>query len=89
MDSSSQNPKASNNSKVSYSSTATEKRINTTECNDSDDWYLDGYRVGKSFKAHKQKMFEERVTYCNYGNKLPKQFKTNWETGFKVGTKKS
>ncbi len=26
------------------------KRLNTTVCHDKDDWYLDGYRVGKDFQ---------------------------------------
>lgn len=63
------------------------KRINTTECNDSDDWYLDGYRVGKSFATQKQQMFQQRVSYCRFTKTtLPTQFKQNWERGFSKGT---
>ncbi|OOH92119.1 hypothetical protein BMT54_00925 [Pasteurellaceae bacterium 15-036681] len=74
--------------KTPYSGTATEKRINTTECGDADDWYLDGYRVGRSFTDQKNQMFEQRVNYCNNAKeKLPQNFKANWETGFRVGNK--
>ncbi len=69
--------------------TGTHKRINTTECKDVDDWYLDGYRVGKSFSTQKKSMFEHRMTYCHFTEKtLPKLYKTNWEKGFKVGSGK-
>ncbi|MGY4674895.1 hypothetical protein ACWIVU_04790 [Ursidibacter arcticus] len=62
------------------------KRINTTDCKDSDDWYLDGYRVGKSFTQQKNEMFNQRVNYCQFSiKKLPNQFKSNWERGFNVG----
>lgn len=64
------------------------KRINTTECNDADDWYLDGYRVGKSFALQKTEMFQQRVNYCRYtANKLPNAFKRNWEKGYAIGNK--
>lgn len=64
------------------------KRINTTECQDSDDWYLDGYRVGKSFKTQKQEMLQQRASYCGYTLKsLPTKFKANWERGFNIGKK--
>lgn len=62
------------------------RRINTTECHDRDDWYLDGYRVGKSFTAQKQQMFQQRVSYCRFTTAtLPTQFKQNWERGFAKG----
>lgn len=64
------------------------KRINTTECKDSDDWYLDGYRVGKSFSTQKNEMFQQRVNYCRYtASTLPSQFKRQWEKGYAVGNK--
>ena len=66
------------------------KRINTTECQDSDDWYLDGYRVGKSFSTQKTQMLHQRIGYCQLSLKtLPKQFKLNWERGFTVGNHKN
>ncbi|KAE9539098.1 hypothetical protein HT665_02195 [Ursidibacter maritimus] len=62
------------------------KRINTTDCKDSDDWYLDGYRVGKSFTQQKNEMFNQRVNYCQFSIKqLPSHFKSNWERGFNIG----
>lgn len=64
------------------------KRINTTDCKDSDDWYLDGYRVGKSFRTQKEQMLQQRSQYCGYSVKqLPAQHRNNWERGFRVGTK--
>ncbi|STY61029.1 Uncharacterised protein [Mannheimia haemolytica] len=39
----------------SFAVTGNTKRINTMACQDNDDWYLDGYRVGKSFREHQQK----------------------------------
>lgn len=62
------------------------KRINTTECQDSDDWYLDGYRVGKSFSTQKTQMLQQRMGFCRLSlETLPQQFKSNWERGFAVG----
>lgn len=70
------------------SQTVVNKRINTTACKDSDDWYLDGYRVGKSFRAQKNQMLQQRSQYCGYNvNSLPSQYHSNWERGFKVGSK--
>lgn len=62
------------------------KRINTTQCQDSDDWYIDGYRVGKSFANQKQKMFQSRLNQCNYSTKsIPTYFVEEWERGFQKG----
>lgn len=68
-----------------------EKRINTTDCNDSDDWYLDGYRVGKSFNKQKNEMFMHRMAFCEktIHKKMPEKFKKNWLAGYKVGIKKA
>ncbi|AUI65735.1 MULTISPECIES: hypothetical protein [Glaesserella] len=76
-----------NKEQARYSSnTIVNKRINTTECLDTDDWYLDGYRVGKSFSTQKAQMLQQRVGFCQLSLKtLPQQFKTNWENGFSVG----
>ncbi|QLB21453.1 hypothetical protein A6B43_07925 [Vespertiliibacter pulmonis] len=60
------------------------RRINTTECQDSDDWYLDGYRVGKSFTQQKTQMLQNRMNFCHI-SQLPNHFKQNWERGFTVG----
>lgn len=59
------------------------KRINTTACNDADDWYLDGYRVGKSFPSQRKIMYQQRANYCK--NNIPARFKTNWESGYQMG----
>lgn len=62
------------------------KRINTTQCNDSDDWYIDGYRVGKSFSNQKTEMLQKRLSQCGYSTRnLPSKFKTEWERGFQKG----
>ena len=37
------------------------KRLNTTVCHDKDDWYLDGYRVGKDFQAQSQSQLNNRT----------------------------
>lgn len=64
--------------------TATTRRINTTQCQDLDDWYLDGYRVGRSFTSQKEQMLQQRMSYCHF-SQLPAQFKNNWERGFSIG----
>lgn len=64
----------------------TTQRINTTQCHDNDDWYLDGYRVGKSFRAQKAEMLQNRLNYCQFSS-LPRQFKQSWERGFQVGVR--
>ncbi|MGX2949101.1 hypothetical protein [Frederiksenia canicola] len=60
------------------------KRLNTIQCHDLDDWYLDGYRVGKSFAHEKHQMLQQRMHFCQF-SKLPQQFAMNWERGFHVG----
>ncbi|HGO5854104.1 TPA: hypothetical protein ACK3JH_000975 [Mannheimia haemolytica] len=68
--------------------TTVAKRINTTACTDLDDWYLDGYRVGKSFRIQKNQMLEQRSRYCGYNAKqLPSQYRSNWDRGFLMGSK--
>ncbi|MDG4948519.1 hypothetical protein NYR72_08270 [Actinobacillus equuli subsp. haemolyticus] len=69
--------------------TVTNGRINTTQCKDADDWYLDGYRVGYSFTAQKETMYQQRVNYCKGMLSNANQFQQNWEKGFKVGVKKA
>lgn len=63
----------------------THQRINTTACNDLDDWYLDGFRVGKSFRSQKSEMFQKRTQYCR-GN-LPNAYRHYWENGYQIGVK--
>lgn len=66
--------------------TVSTKRINTTECKNSDDWYLDGFRVGKSFHSQKTEMLQQRMHFCQL-SQLPQSYKQNWERGFAVGAK--
>lgn len=78
------------NKKTQSTQTATvvttqHKRINTTACNDLDDWYLDGFRVGKSFRSQRNSMFQQRVAYCKGSG--PIGYQKNWERGFQVGIK--
>ena len=61
------------------------QRIDTTQCNDLDDWYLDGFRVGKSFRSQKTEMFQKRIQYCQ--GKLPNAHRTYWENGYQIGVK--
>lgn len=64
--------------------TVTNKRINTTQCTDLDDWYLDGYRVGRSFANQKTQMLQQRMRYCQL-TALPPHVKNHWERGFAIG----
>lgn len=68
-----------------------EKRINTTDCKDSDDWYLDGYRVGKFFNKQKNEMLMHRMAFCEKAihKNMSEKFKKNWLAGYKVGIKKA
>ncbi|WP_150538635.1 hypothetical protein [Actinobacillus vicugnae] len=75
--------------KTAVKSTAKHRRINTTQCHDADDWYLDGYRVGYSFTNQKESMYQQRVSYCKGILSNANQFQQNWEKGFKVGVKKA
>ncbi|OOS01569.1 hypothetical protein B0186_03225 [Canicola haemoglobinophilus] len=60
------------------------KRINTAECQDIDDWYLDGFRIGKSFPEYKQKMLQQRIAFCeNFtAMKVSNTLINSWEDGF-------
>ncbi|WP_427834072.1 hypothetical protein ACQP31_02720 [Actinobacillus pleuropneumoniae] len=75
--------------KVATKQSITHQRINTTQCKDADDWYLDGYRVGRSFASQKAAMYQQRVSYCKGMLSHADQFQQNWEKGFKVGVKKA
>lgn len=71
--------------KVAKTTVVGHQRINTTACNDLDDWYLDGFRVGKSFRSQKAEMFQKRTQYCQ--GKLPNAYQNYWENGFQIGVK--
>lgn len=66
-----------------------QQRINTIECQDFDDWYLDGFRVGKTYPSYKQKLLNYRINFCE--QKITEQqkqfFMQNWLKGFEVGLK--
>lgn len=68
--------------------TVSNRRINTTECKDADDWYLDGYRVGKSFSSQKEQMLQQRMNFCKIPH-LSAQFQQNWERGFAIGKRET
>lgn len=40
------------------------KRINTADCPDKDDWYLDGFTVTQKHPQHKEKLLKQRIDYC-------------------------
>ena len=66
-----------------------DQRINTIDCKDLDDWYLDGYRVGKSFRNDKQTVLAYRLNYCQqkFQKSVDESFTAYWERGFAVGEK--
>ena len=64
-------------------------RLNTAQCSEPDDWYLDGYRVGKSFRYQKEAMYQQRVNYCRNTLSHTHQDQQQWENGFKYGIKKA
>ncbi|HDR1101262.1 hypothetical protein [Pasteurella multocida] len=74
----------------SFAVTGNTKRINTMACQDNDDWYLDGYRVGKSFREHQQKMLSQRTAYCEEqtGKAVPDKFRHSWNSGYQQGLKR-
>ena len=56
------------------------KCLNTAACHDKDDWYLDGYRVGKDFQAQSQSQLNKRINFC--GRRIPEELRTAWFNGF-------
>lgn len=67
------------------------KRIQVTasQCAEYDDWYLDGYRTGKTFRTEKTEMLNARLTHCEklLKKRTPANFKENWEAGYQSGVK--
>lgn len=61
------------------------KRLNTVACQDLDDWYLDGYRVGKDFSTYKENQLNQRGQIC--GGITAAQ-RNSWDNGYLVGNKK-
>lgn len=64
---------------------ASTKRLNTTDCNDADDWYLDGFRVGKTFSAYQQSLLQQRINYCQQYGGVSDGLKSAWMQGYKKG----
>ena len=58
------------------------KRLNTTVCHDKDDWYLDGYRVGKDFQAQSQSQLNKRIKtiYCSSYDMISKNILDFWSS---------
>lgn len=79
--------KRSSKDKMPLTTTVVTKRLNTAQCTEPDDWYLDGYRVGKSFTAQKNAMYAQRVNYCRGQISNVHQYRQNWESGFRYGKK--
>ncbi|MGC7560663.1 hypothetical protein [Pasteurella sp. PK-2025] len=73
-----------------FAVTGNTKRINTVSCHDHDDWYLDGYRVGKSFREHHKKMLSQRTTYCQEqsGKTISPHLLASWQNGYQQGVKR-
>lgn len=61
------------------------KRLNTADCNDVDDWYLDGFRVGKTHSAYQQSLLQQRVSYCQQYGSVSNGVKSAWMQGYKKG----
>ena len=72
----------------SYQVNNYEQRLNTIDCKDSDDWYLDGYRVGKSFYDERDELLAYRVNFCEqkYRRPVDDSLTSFWFDGFAKGT---
>ncbi|WP_244149515.1 hypothetical protein [Rodentibacter genomosp. 2] len=64
---------------------ASTKRLNTVDCNDVDDWYLDGFRVGKTFSSYQQSLLQQRISYCQQHGGVSNGLKSAWMQGYKKG----
>lgn len=61
-----------------------EKRLNTIVCHDVDDWYLDGYRVGKDYAKYSQSQLNQRIQYCDG---MTSTQRSAWFDGFSSGNR--
>lgn len=59
------------------------RRLNTAECQDADDWYLDGYRVAKTHGAYGQNLLNQRLHYCQSQGFATASLKNQWLQGFR------
>ena len=60
-----------------------EKRLNTADCSDLDDWYLDGYRVARTYAAYYQTLLAQRVQFCRSQGIVGSHFQAQWLQGFR------
>ena len=60
-----------------------EKRLNTADCGDLDDWYLDGYRVARTYAAYYQTLLAQRVQFCRSQGIVGSRFQAQWLQGFR------
>ncbi|OOF38488.1 MULTISPECIES: hypothetical protein [Rodentibacter] len=61
------------------------KRLNTIACQDIDDWYLDGYRVGKDFSTYRENQLSQRIQFCGGTTSAQREA---WDKGYSAGYKK-
>lgn len=58
-------------------------RLETAECNDKDDWYLDGYGVMRKEPAKAKEFLQKRLEICKNRtmSDVPKEFIEEWHKG--------
>ncbi|OOF46506.1 hypothetical protein BKK51_02195 [Rodentibacter trehalosifermentans] len=73
------------NGRTPFNVNSSAKRLNTADCQDVDDWYLDGFRVGKTFSAYQQSLLQQRINYCQQYGGVSNGLKLAWLQGYKKG----
>ncbi len=65
----------------------TQKRLNLIDCRDTNDWYLDGNRVAKSFAYQKQTQLAYRMNFCQrqLSNTALSLALQQWQAGYDAG----
>ncbi|MBS6026883.1 Uncharacterised protein [Haemophilus pittmaniae] len=56
-----------------------EKRLNTANCQDKDDWYLDGFKIAQDYPEYADKLLSQREDYCRY---VTESLRQAWYNGF-------
>lgn len=58
-------------------------RLETAECNDKDDWYLDGYGVMRKEPAKAKEFLQKRLEICKNRtmSDVPQEFIEEWHKG--------
>jgi hypothetical protein len=58
-------------------------RLETAECNDKDDWYLDGYGVMRKEPAKAKEFLQKRLEICKNRtmSDVPQEFIEEWYKG--------